>query len=392
MPHRSKDYALTGQDDIKALVSLHGGLSDIPGVGPEVMPKLLILSGGNDDTSTEIIDLENTLTDANGTWEISRYSGIEHAFTVFNDDRYNVWADVRSWYSMTKFLAEAFGIEEFEGNRPAAFDVTAVNYTDVDGAELTGYLAKPAMMESGVVPAVVILPDWDGVNTYEKERATLLAESGYIAFAADIYGSDLQEDLDIQTRINLTTTYRDDPDLFNQRIQRAVDLVKGEEGVDVDHIAVIGYCFGGTGVLEYAFSGTTDVVAVVSFHGGHQTLPQPMVNITPYVLVLSGGVDDAHGNQTEMEAALNERNADWEITRYAKVGHGYTSWTAEAYNLMADARSWDSMMSVFANVMPVEGNRMEFTKPDFEAQGSSGAMSAGMAVLTIFISAVAFMF
>lgn len=374
------EYALTGQDDVKALVSFHGGLAGISDAGPAIVPKLLVISGGDDDTSTDIVDLENTLGAANASWEITRFSGIEHAFTVFSDPRYDVWADTRSWHSMSKFLAEAFGITAFEGNKPANFDVAEVNYTDVNGKELRGYLSLPesTMDNNKTIPTVIIIPDWDGVNTYEKERATILALEGYIGFAADIYGSDLQEGLNINTRIEQATLYRSDPELFVQRIQRAVDLVKTFPEVDADNLAVIGYCFGGTGVIEYAFTGAEGIKVAVSFHGGHQALPQPMVNITPYVLVLSGGIDDAHGNQTEMEAAFNERDTSWEISRYAKVDHGYTSWSAGAYNLMADARSWESMMSTFGSIMPVEGNVMEVKKPEFapeEEDDSSGAVA-----------------
>jgi Dienelactone hydrolase family len=68
---------------------------------------------------------------------------------------------------------------------------------------------------------------------------------------------------------------------------------------------------------------------------------------------LSGGDDDAHGNQTLLEAALNGGNATWEITRYSGVDHGFTDWTASAYNLKADYRSWQSMQTTFAELMPV---------------------------------------
>jgi len=346
------DYALTGQDDVVALVSFHGGLSLIPDAGPDIIPKLLVLSGGDDDTSTDIIDLENTLSASDGNWEITRYSGIQHAFTVFGGSAYNALADQRSWYSMSTFLSEAFGMSSYIGNQPDTFDVTPIGYTDIDGTDLQGYIAFPANMKKRV-PAVVILPDWDGVNTYEKERASMLAESGYVAFAADIYGVDLQEDLSFDVRIAQSTIYRSNPTLYNRRIQLAIDFVRTLSTVDSENIAIIGYCFGGTGVFEYAYSGSTDVKVGVSFHGGHTNLPRPMANIQPYVLVLSGGVDDAHGNQTLMESSMNERSASWEITRYAKVDHGYTSWTSRAYNTVADARSWDSMMTTFASMIPI---------------------------------------
>ena len=68
---------------------------------------------------------------------------------------------------------------------------------------------------------------------------------------------------------------------------------------------------------------------------------------------LSGGNDPAHGNQTNLEEALNAGDADWEITRYSGVDHGYTVWGAPAYSLKADYRSWESMVTAFEKLMPV---------------------------------------
>jgi hypothetical protein len=66
---------------------------------------------------------------------------------------------------------------------------------------------------------------------------------------------------------------------------------------------------------------------------------------------LSGGADDSHGNQTQLEDALNGANADWEISRYSGVLHGFTDWDAAAYNLNADVRSWESMTTAFHEQM-----------------------------------------
>lgn len=247
-------YGMLGGTGVNGLVSFHGGLSNIPEAGSVMEPKLLVLSGGEDDTATQVYDLEATLDAANSTWEITRYSGIEHAFTKFDDDRYNEWADRRSWESMQGFLKEAFGEEPFDGMKPASTNVTSVDYTDVDGAELRGYVSVPSADFETPAPAVVILPDWDGTNEYEKLRATMLSESGYVAFAADIFGKDLQEDLAIEQRINLTTTYRSNSALFVQRIQRAIEEVKKMPEVDETRIGVIGYCFGGTGTILSPFT------------------------------------------------------------------------------------------------------------------------------------------
>lgn len=70
--------------------------------------------------------------------------------------------------------------------------------------------------------------------------------------------------------------------------------------------------------MDYAFSGLRGVKAVVPFHGGLTSLaPIQTDDIYPYVLVQSGGADDAHGNNTELEMALDGANATWEITRYS---------------------------------------------------------------------------
>jgi dienelactone hydrolase len=127
--------------------------------------------------------------------------------------------------------------------------------------------------------------DWDGVNLYEKERATLLSSLGYAAFAADIYGADLQSNLTTDMKIQYATMYRSNMTLFVQRIERAISQVKTIDNVDTENIAVIGYCFGGTGIVQLAFAGSSDAKVVVSFHGGLNTLPTPTANITPYTLM-----------------------------------------------------------------------------------------------------------
>jgi len=255
---------------------------------------------------------------------------------------------MRTWDSMVHWLEEVFGYESYTKDEPEDVSVEAVDYTDVDGAELRGYLAIPDESKWSLpAPAVVLIPDWDGVNTYEQKRATMLAEAGYVALAADIYGKDLQNDLSIEIRGQQAGLYRGDKDLFVQRMARAVDLLKEHPAVDSDNIAMFGYCFGGTGIVYYAFSNRTDIKLAASFHGGLANLPEDIPDqIVPYILVLSGGADDdAHGNQTIMEEAFDAGNAKWEISRWSGVGHGFTSWTSNNYNARADVRSWEQTMT-----------------------------------------------
>jgi dienelactone hydrolase len=108
---------------------------------------------------------------------------------------------------------------------------------------------------------------------------------GYSAFAADIYGVRLQSNLTDEMKIQYASMYRDNMTLFVQRIERAIAEVKTVENVDTDNVFVIGYCLGGTGIIQLAFSGNDEVKGVVSFHGGLTTLPPAAGNITPYTLM-----------------------------------------------------------------------------------------------------------
>jgi len=106
---------------------------------------------------------------------------------------------------------------------------------------------------------------------------------------------------------------------------------------------------------------------------------------------LSGGADDAHGNQTELEAALNEGNADWETTRYAGVQHGFTAWGGGGYSLVADYRSWDSMMQAFEELLT--GPLITDDDDDPTVSSTSGVESAdSITFVSIAISFVVMLF
>ena len=189
-------------------------------------------------------------------------------------------------------------------------------------------------------------------------RATLFASMGYVAFAADIYGPEYQP-AEGDDRRNQATFYRsDNVDLYISRMKAAVEEVKKMPEVDSENIAMLGYCFGGTGVIYYAVSGQDDVQVVVSLHGGLTYEFDVSPNgIYPYTMVLSGGADDAHGNQTYLEETFNAGSADWEISRWSGVLHGFTDWDRQSrYNLRADARSMRQLLTAINQKMsaPVE--------------------------------------
>lgn len=238
----------------------------------------------------------------------------------------------------------------------AAVQEHTVDYTDGD-TELEGFHAYDDRFE-GPRPAVLIVHQWTGVSDYEKMRARMLAELGFNVFALDIYGKGVRPPAPQESAAE-SGKYKADRDLFRQRLQAGLEVLLEHELTDRDRVAAIGYCFGGTGVLELARSGA-DIAGVVSFHGGLDTpTPEDAANITASVLVLHGA-DDPFVPTEEVLAFEEEMRAagvDWQLVSYGNAVHSFTQPMAgddpsagAAYEARADRRSWQAMRIFFAEI------------------------------------------
>eukprot|EP00978_Attheya_sp_CCMP212_P029909 scaffold108107_cov58-Attheya_sp.AAC.1 len=343
------------ENNVLGVVSFHGGLSGtfIPeNATVSAMPQVLILSGGDDDASSTVAEIEAAFNEAGRTWEITRFSDVIHGFTVFNTSAYDERADTRGWDSMKLFFSEVL-----DANAPVApqisLDTGAIpmTYFDIDGSELNGFYSIPGDLDAGTdtqVPVVIIIHDLDGIGDYELTRASMINDLGYVGFVADIYSKALFTATDFTNRTQTTELlayYRDNVQLFTQRIKAAITAAKTLPNVDPENIAIIGYCFGGTGAITYALEGESEAVAVVSFHGGLSTLVPKGLPIQTKMLIQSGGSDDASSSVVDLEAALNEGGAEWEMTRYSGVVHAFTVFNdvRGRYNVRADTHSWTAM-------------------------------------------------
>lgn len=222
---------------------------------------------------------------------------------------------------------------------------------------LEGYLAYNT---SGPArkPGVLIVHEWTGLGPYVKNRAEQLARLGYVAFAADIYGKGVRPNNPKDAGAT-AAIYKNDRALLRERVKAGLEELHRQEGIDPGRIAAIGYCFGGTTVLELARSGA-DVKGVVSFHGGLDTpSPQDAKNIRAKVLVLHGA-DDPNVPAEQVKAFEDEMrggNVDWQLVKYSKAVHSFTNPDAgidnskgAAFNAEADYRSWEAMKSFFMEI------------------------------------------
>lgn len=225
---------------------------------------------------------------------------------------------------------------------------------------LEGYLVYDDSW-TGRRPAVVIIHQWMGLTDHEKNSAGRLAEQGYFAFAADIYGMGVRP-ADAKEAGDLSGKYKGNVSLFRQREKAALNFVTKRKNVDAKQVVIMGYCFGGTGALEAARGGLP-VVGAVSFHGGLATPePQKTKPIKPKLLVMHGALDpyvpakEVEGFMKEM----NEAKADYQFVSYSGAVHAFTQKEAgndiskgAAYNEAADHRSWKALLSFLGEVVPL---------------------------------------
>lgn len=239
----------------------------------------------------------------------------------------------------------------------AALVEKAVTYQE-DGTTLEGFhVYDDAVI--GKRPAVLVVHQWTGLSAYEKLRCRMLAELGYNVFAADIYGKNIRPQAPEAGKE--AGKYKGDRTLYRARLTAALDLLKADERSDINRVAAIGYCFGGTGVLELARAGAK-IAGVVSFHGGLDAAPGMTAEagkVPAKILVLHGAADPYVPAEqvAAFEKEMTDAKTDWQLVFYSGAVHSFTHKEAgddpakgAAYQESADRRSWVAMRSFFAEI------------------------------------------
>lgn len=244
----------------------------------------------------------------------------------------------------------------FASVSPAAVQSKVVEYKEGDTV-CEGYIAWDDATDAKR-PGIIVVHEWMGHNPYVRMRADRLAQLGYVGFAIDIYGKGVRATTAAEAG-KLSGKYKQDRALLRARAKAALDFLREQPQVDGDRIAAIGYCFGGTTVLEMARGGM-DLKGVASFHGDLGTPhPEDARNIKCKVLALHGA-DDPFVPEKTVKAFEDEmRNAkvDWQLIAYGNTVHSFTYPEAgqykvagAAYNAESDRRSWQAMQDFFNEI------------------------------------------
>jgi len=237
----------------------------------------------------------------------------------------------------------------------AAIKTEIIEYK-VDGVLMKGFMAFDDTVK-GQRPGILVVHEWWGHNAYAKDRAKMLAKLGYTAFALDMYGNGKQA-AHPKDASKFSGQVMAKLDTAEARFNKALSILQQHETTNSKKIAAIGYCFGGSIVLEMARRGV-DLDAVVSFHGSLKiiTTPKPGV-IKTKTLVLNGKQDPFVKQQQidNFKKVMTKAKISYEFVNYKGAKHSFTNPGATAigkkfglpleYNEAADKKSWTKMQQL----------------------------------------------
>jgi dienelactone hydrolase len=232
------------------------------------------------------------------------------------------------------------------------------------GAKLAGFLAydDAKVSASHPAPGVVLFPEWWGLTDHPKDRARRLAELGYVAFAADMYGAGIVTS-DAKKAGELAGQFYGKP-LMAERAQAGLDQLLATKLVDPNRTAAIGFCFGGAVAQSLAYSGAP-LTGVVTFHGSLIPLTaETAAKNKAKFLVCHGAVDPlvTPDAVAAFKKAADEQKLDYQFIAYAGAIHAFTNPDSDktaieaglqgkiGYNAAADRRSWQHMRDFFAEI------------------------------------------
>ncbi len=225
---------------------------------------------------------------------------------------------------------------------------------EAGGKSLTGYAVEPATA-GRFVPGILVCHQGGGLTEHAKLHARRLGESGYAAFALDMYGEIATSR---EQAMSLLTGLRNDLPTLRTRALAGLNILKSLDGVDTGRLGAIGYCFGGQIVLELSRA-SDEISGVVAFHPGLNDFARDDRPVRAKVMACVGADDplitpEARNN---FAAEMTRLGADWQMLVYGGASHSFTDVSVDAFKLpgfayqaAAHRRSWAAMRDFFTEI------------------------------------------
>jgi dienelactone hydrolase len=250
-----------------------------------------------------------------------------------------------------------------ESTAPVADSTAAMKEETItfrsDSATLHAFVVYDDSVK-GKRPAVLVIPEWWGLNDYPKMRARELAKLGYVAMAVDLFGDGKVADNPDSAKAYAGPFYMH-PDKAKARIDSAIAKIRTYDIVDPSKIGAIGYCFGG-GMLINTVRLGDDLKGIVSFHGSLLGTPARKDLLRTRMLICHGNADKfvTAKDVAAFKKQMDSIGANYTFIGYDSATHAFTNPASTAtgkkfsmpiaYNAKADLASWDAMKNFFADL------------------------------------------
>ncbi len=220
---------------------------------------------------------------------------------------------------------------------------TATLRIPANGAEISGYLARPEAGSAG--PAVLVCHENRGLTPHIQDVVRRFAKEGYAAFALDLLSREGgTASLDPDAVPGALTQAGAERHLAD--FAAAFDYLQSQDFVDPERIAMTGYCFGG-GITWQAAVELPDLKATAAFYGPSPDLDK-VSTIKPAVFGVYAELDRRiTGPMPELRDALDATDVRHKLTVYPGVDHAFHNDTSTRYDEAQATAAWNDTLAWF---------------------------------------------
>jgi dienelactone hydrolase len=121
--------------------------------------------------------------------------------------------------------------------------------------------------------------------------------------------------------------YYKDRALMKARAQAGLEAMLKHPTIDASHVALIGYCFGGTVGIEMAYAGAP-LAATITIHGTFRDhVSEDAKNVKGKALILHGAEDKVSplAEVNKIIADLRKARVDFQYELYSGADHGFST-------------------------------------------------------------------
>lgn len=239
---------------------------------------------------------------------------------------------------LATFIAASIFFDGWIGSRRLD-SITNVTVANPGGPAVRAYLARPA--GAGPHPTVIMIHEFWGFNTEMRDKADLLARSGYVVVAPDMFRGSSTNWIPRAIYQTLTTPQ----ERRNTDLDAVYAWLEQQPEVDPGRVAVMGFCFGGATSLRYSLW-NPKLAATAVFYGSPisdanqlQSLPGPLLGVF-------GGADSSIplAEVGAFESALVTAGIPSTITIYPDQPHAFITDVAAIEAGGAPGAAWAQLL------------------------------------------------